>query len=91
MFHENWATYQNPRGCVSPFKTQKGDDLNPKLAAAMEELNKYPEFTDLFFRVLPSVLATEGRTMGQSIYIDMTPEQVISRMTKTQNDWFETK
>jgi multiple sugar transport system substrate-binding protein len=91
MFHENWATYQNPRGCVTPFKTVKGDDLNPKLAAAMEELNKYPQFTDLFFRVLPSVLATEGRTMGQSIYIDMTPEQVISRMTKTQNDWFETK
>lgn len=91
MFHEEWAVYQNPRGCVSPFKSVKGDDLNPKLAAAMEELNTYPKFVDLFFRVLPSAVATEGRTLGQSIYIDMTPEEVIPRLTKTQNDWFATK
>ena len=54
-------------------------------------LSVRPKFTDLFFRVLPSVLATEGRTMGQSIYIDMSPDEVIERMTKTQNDWFATK
>jgi multiple sugar transport system substrate-binding protein/raffinose/stachyose/melibiose transport system substrate-binding protein len=91
MFHENWATYQNPRGCVTPFKGDKNDKLDPKLAAAMEELNKYPQFVDLFARVLPPPVGTEGRTLGQSIYIDKTPEEVIPLLTKVQNDWFATK
>ena len=91
MFHENWATYQNPRGCVTPFKMSKNDMLDPKLAAAMDELNKYPQFVDLFGRVLPPPVSAEGRTLGQSIYIDKTPEQVIPLLTKVQNDWFATK
>ena len=91
MFYENWAVYQNPRGCVSPFKTTKTDIINPKLSAAMEELNKYPKFVDLFARVLPPPVGTEGRTLGQSIYIDKTPEEVIPLLTKVQNDWFATK
>jgi multiple sugar transport system substrate-binding protein len=91
MFADNWATYQNPRGCVTPFKTSKGDSLNPKLAAAMVELNKYPKFTDLFGRNLPQAVHTEGMNLGQSIYIDKTPQDVIPLLTKTQNDWFATK
>ncbi|MBT3273171.1 MAG: extracellular solute-binding protein, partial [Spirochaetales bacterium] len=65
MFHENWAIYQNPRGSVSPFSMDKNDIINPKLAAAMVELNKWPKFVDLFARVLPSPVGTEGRTLGQ--------------------------
>jgi multiple sugar transport system substrate-binding protein len=91
MFHEQWAVYQNPRGCVTPFKTTKGDILSPKLAAAMAELNKYPKFVDLWGRVLPSPVGTEGRTLGQSIYIDKTPQEVIPQLTKVQNDWFASK
>jgi len=91
MFHERWDIYQNPRGCVTPFKNDKSDVLNPKLSAAMAELNTYPKFTDLFFRVMPSSVAPEGMQLGQSIYIDKTPEEVVKILTKTQNDWFATK
>jgi multiple sugar transport system substrate-binding protein len=91
MFADNWAIYQNPRGCVTPFKTSKGDKLNDKLAAAMTELNKYPKFTDLFARNLPPAVYTPGMTLAQSLYIDKTPQQVIAEMTKAQNDWFATK
>jgi multiple sugar transport system substrate-binding protein len=91
MFADNWAIYQNPRGCVTPFKTTKGDILNPKLAASMVELNKYPKYVDLFGRVLPTPTANEGMTLSQSIYIDKSPEDVIPLLTKSQNDWFATK
>jgi multiple sugar transport system substrate-binding protein/raffinose/stachyose/melibiose transport system substrate-binding protein len=91
MFHERWDIYQNPRGCVTPFKEDKNDQLNPKLAEAMAELNKYPEFVDLFGRVLPSPVHTEGMTLGQSIYVDKTPKDVIPLLTKVQNEYFATK
>jgi multiple sugar transport system substrate-binding protein/raffinose/stachyose/melibiose transport system substrate-binding protein len=91
MFFDNWWIYQNPRGCVTPFKTAAKDQLNPKLAAAMVELNKYPKFTDLFGRELPSAAGTEGMRLSQSIYIDKTPQDVIPLLTKAHNDWFTTK
>ena len=91
MFHDNWAIYQNPRGSVSPFSMDKDDIINPKLAAAMTELNSYSRFVDLFARVLPPPVGTEGRTLAQSIYIDKTPAEVIPLLTKVQNDWFATK
>ena len=91
MFHDNWAIYQNPRGSVSPFSMDKDDIINSKLSAAMAELNSYSQFVDLFGRVLPSAVSAEGRTAGQSIYIDKTPAEVIPLLTKAQNDWFATK
>jgi multiple sugar transport system substrate-binding protein len=91
MFADNWAIYQNPRGCVTPFKATKGDKLNEKLEAAMKELNKYAKFTDLFGRNLPQAVAVPGMNFGQSIYIDKTPQEVIPLLTKAQNDWFTTK
>jgi len=91
MFHDNWAIYQNPRGSVSPFKMDKQDKLNPKLAAVMVDLNKIAKYTDLFARVVPSAVSTQAITLSQSLYIDTTPQQVIAGLTKAQNDWFATK
>jgi multiple sugar transport system substrate-binding protein/raffinose/stachyose/melibiose transport system substrate-binding protein len=91
MFHDNWAIYQNPRGSVSPFKMDKKDIINPKLSAAMVELNKIPKYVDLFARMLPPAVYTQGITLSQSIYIDKTPADVIGLLTKAQNDWFATK
>jgi multiple sugar transport system substrate-binding protein len=91
MFYDNWWIYQNPRGCVTPFKTAVKDKLNPKLAEAMTELNKYPHFTDLFGRNLPPAASTEGLRLAQAIYIDKTPQDVIPLLTKAHNDWFTTK
>jgi len=91
MFHDNWAIYQNPRGSVSPFKMDKGDKLNPKLGAAMADLNKIPKYVDLFARVVPSAVSTQAITLAQSLYVDTTPQEVITGLTKAQNDWFATK
>ena len=91
MFFENWAIYQNPRGCVTPFKTAKTDILNPKLGPVMAELNKYPKFADLHARLVPTPLIGESIKTAQSLYIDMTPKDVLAALTKAQNDWFATK
>lgn len=91
MFFESFNTYQNPRGCVTPFKTTTGNVLNEKLAAAMVVLNTYPDFTDLWGRNMPSEVATEGMNDMQSIYIDKTPAEVVAALTKAQNDYFATK
>jgi len=91
MFAEEFNVYQNPRGCVTPFKDTTGNKLDPKLAAAMAELNKCPKCTDLHFRVMPPGVGTEGYTLAQSIYIDKTPKDVIPLLTKAQNDWFASK
>jgi multiple sugar transport system substrate-binding protein len=91
MFADNWAIYQNPRGCVTPFKSAKGDVLNPKLAPAMTELNKYPKFVDLWTRLIPTPLIGESLKAMQMIYIDKTPKEALQIMAKAQNDWFATK
>lgn len=91
MFFEEFNVYQNPRGCVTPFYSTEGNVLNEKLAAAMQKLNSYPKFTDLFARVVPTVIGSEGRSQAQLIYIDKTPAEVIPLLTKAQNDWFKTK
>jgi multiple sugar transport system substrate-binding protein len=91
MFADNWAVYQNPRGCVTPFKTAKGDKLNEKLEVAMRELNKYAKFVDLWTRLIPTPLIGESLKAMQMMYIDKTPKDALQMLTKAQNDWFATK
>jgi len=91
MFYEDFATYQNPRGCVSPFKENKGYILNEKLAAAMDLLNTYPNYVDLFGRNLPNVISTEASTLAQNIYIDVDPKDIPEILNKVQKNYIETK
>lgn len=91
MFYEDFATYQNPRGCVSPFKETKDYILDKKLADAMDLLNTYPKFVDLFGRNLPSALSTEARTLAQNIYIDIKPSDIPELLGKVQKSYIDTK
>lgn len=91
MFYDDFNTYQNPRGCVTPFKRTDGNILNPKLAAAMTELNKFTSFTDLWSRNVPTAVANEGMNLMQSIYVDKKPADVPALLTKAQNDYIATK
>jgi len=91
MFYEDFATYQNPRGCVSPFKETKDYKLDKKLAAAMDLLNTYPNFVDLFARNLPNAISSEGSTIAQNIYIDVDPKDVPELLGKVQKNYIETK
>jgi multiple sugar transport system substrate-binding protein/raffinose/stachyose/melibiose transport system substrate-binding protein len=91
MFYEDFATYQNPRGCVSPFKETKDYVLNEKLAAAMDELNTYPQFIDLYGRMLPGAISAEGMTISQGIYIDTPLDSINDRLAKVQKSFIESK
>lgn len=91
LFYEDFATYQNPRGCVSPFKETKDYKLDKKLADAMDLLNTYPKFVDLYGRELPNAIATEGWTLAQNIYIDTKPSDIPARLAKVQKSYIETK
>jgi multiple sugar transport system substrate-binding protein/raffinose/stachyose/melibiose transport system substrate-binding protein len=89
MFVEAFDVYQNPRGCVSPFKDTKNYQIDPKLEAAMAELNSYTSATDLWFRNTPTGINMEGRVLAQSIHIDKTPAEVIKILTKVQKDYID--
>ena len=91
MFYDDFNTYQNPRGCVTPFKRTEGNKLDAKLAAAMVDLNKIPKFTDLWARNMPTAVSNEGMQLMQGIYIDKKPADVPALLTKVQNDYITTK
>ncbi len=91
MFNESFDVYQNPRGCVSPFKETENYQLNEKLAEVMDELNTYPKFVDLYARNLPNAVATEGWTLAQNIYIDVKPADIPGLLGKVQKDYIGQK